>query len=124
MIIGVTRGEGTEGGEEGKGEEGERGEEGGEQGGEEILAHGRADRPIKGSTRGPRRPKKLMTRGSLLFFCAIFIADKSQSTPHMSSKCTVVLEPTTAALWDREGKENCRTAMPQVDSILPRVGRM
>ena len=64
----------TVGGEEGKGEEGERGEEGAEQGGEESLAHGRADRPIKGSTRGPRRPKKLMTRGSLLFFCAIFIA--------------------------------------------------
>ena len=51
---GATRGDGTEGGEEGKG--GERGEE--ERGGGEILADGWMDRPIKGSTRGPRGPKK------------------------------------------------------------------
>ena len=48
-VTGVTRVDGTEGGEEGKGEGGERGEE--------ILALGRADGPIKCSTRGPRRPK-------------------------------------------------------------------
>ena len=52
-VTGVTRVDRTEGGEEGKGEGGERGEEGGE----EILAHGWADGPIKGSTRGPRGPK-------------------------------------------------------------------
>ena len=49
----MTRSDETEGGEEGKG----KGEEGGE-GGEEILADGRAHGPIKGSTRGPRGPKK------------------------------------------------------------------
>ena len=113
-VTGVTRGDGTAGGE-GKG--GEQGEEGGAEGREEILAHGRADRPIKGSTRGPRGPKKTYDKRKFTFFCAIFKADKSQSTPHRSSKCTVVLEPTTAALWDREGKENCPTQMPQVDSF-------
>ena len=39
-----------EGGEEGKVER--------ERGGEEILAQGRTAGPIKGSTRGPRGPKK------------------------------------------------------------------
>ena len=48
----MTRSDETEGGEEGKG----KGEEGGE-GGEEILADGRAHGPIKGSTRGPRGPE-------------------------------------------------------------------
>ena len=43
-MTGVTRGDGTEGGEEGKGEEGKgEGEERGEEGGEEILAHQRAE---------------------------------------------------------------------------------
>ena len=38
--------DGTEGGEEGKGERGE-----------EIIAHGQAHRPIKGSTKGKRGSK-------------------------------------------------------------------
>ena len=38
-------GDGTEGGEKGKG-------------GEETLAHGQADGPIEGRTRGPRRENK------------------------------------------------------------------
>ena len=44
-VTGVTRGDGTEGGEKGKG-------------GEETLAHGQADGPIEGRTRGPRRENK------------------------------------------------------------------
>ena len=56
-MTGVTRGDGTEGEDEGKAEGGdeggeEEGEEGGEEGGgEEFLAHGRADMPIKRSLR-------------------------------------------------------------------------
>ena len=46
----MTRSDETEGGEEGKGERGG-------EGGEEILAEGRTDTPIKSSTRGPRGPK-------------------------------------------------------------------
>ena len=53
-MTGVTRGDGTEGGEVG-----ERGE-----GGEEILANGRAGTPIEGSTRGPRGPKNSFIIGS------------------------------------------------------------
>ena len=44
----VTIGDGIEGGEEGKEEEGG-----------EILAGGRADTPIQGSTRGSRGPKTI-----------------------------------------------------------------
>ena len=51
-MTGLTRGDGTEGGQEGKGERGK-------EGGEEILEHGRADGPIKGSTGGPHGPKKI-----------------------------------------------------------------
>ena len=49
-VTGVTTSVGTEGGEEGKGERGE-------EGGEEIIAHGQAHRPIKGSKKGKRGSK-------------------------------------------------------------------